>query len=100
MERLFFGRFLSEFEAVGWMRLLKIFFDAGLRTLKDSEPIFFPSPPLFIFSQLSYQLHLERVLIAILVRFSMTQESGCSCRLSLAFLGREKKVNECQWQLN
>ena len=74
MERLFFGRFLSEFEAVGWMRLLKFFFDAGLRTLKNSEPIFFPSPPLFIFSRLSYQLHLERVLIAILVRFSMTQD--------------------------
>ena len=77
MERLFFGRFLSEFEAVGWMRLLKKNFDAGLRTLKDSEPdLFFspPPPPLFIFSRLSYQLHLERVLIAILVRFSMTQD--------------------------
>ena len=46
MERLFFGRFLSEFEAqaVGWMRLLNFFFDAGLRTLIFSEPIFFFSP--------------------------------------------------------
>ena len=76
MERLFFGRFLSEFEAqaVGWMRLLNFFFDAGLRTLIFSEPIFFSPPPLFIFSRLSYQLHLERVLIVILVRFSITQD--------------------------
>ena len=70
----FFGRFLSEFEAVGWMRLLKkIFDDVGLRTSKNSESdSFFPFLP-FLSSLLSAAL--ERVLIAFfLVRFSITQD--------------------------